>query len=162
MDNLTIATTVSMVIAVVSVALAIYTASYSLPKINQSMTIIQKRLSTSEITAESAFMLTKISTLKWDIYKQEVQQEASNYRASEETCLELKSSGEYVLTSAGNRLLDPCLRKRIVDIRKLEPKIKEKDIILTIGVRDLVKIAFSKAIPPNVLAGIIITYLEET
>lgn len=144
-------------IAVISLALAVYTAIGPLGKVNSNMSALASRMARSEVSGEVALILSKISSISWDTFKLQVQQEAAYYHNSEYP-VKRQADGTYRLTPVGEALLEPQLRETIVGIRA-RAALDDKALILELGVETLVKEALSREVPPGVMMGTVITYL---
>lgn len=149
----------AIVIALVSLALGVYTAIVPLSRVNSNMSSLANRTVRAEVAAETGLILSKIISVPWATYKLQAQQEAAYYHASEFP-VKRQADGTYSLTSAGEALIEPQLRETIVGIRGARTPTDDKTLILELGVQTLVKEALSRELPPGVMMGTLITFLE--
>ena len=170
----------TVAIAVIGLALGLYTAWFPLRKMVSSMnkldkshetvcknmdslgytlSILQRRVERSEILHEAGLIISNMANMLWESFELMVQRVAS-YHHNSEYLIRQVSDAKFELTETGKEVLDPQLRSSIAIIRKNRQQISHKDIILELGVQALVKDALSRAIPPDVMIGVIITYLQ--
>ena len=146
------------VIALAGLGLAIFTA-IGLQDMQSTISAMDTKLIRSETTAESGLITSKIATMSYPAYKAQAQREASYYKASP-YFLALNADGVYELTTRGENLISPEIRNEVQRLIMEKGDISDKDILLCYGIRSLVEHAFLDDVPPVVMMGVMVTYLE--
>ncbi len=175
-------TVATVAIAVIGLALGLYTAWFPLRKIGANMNnlheshqtlsrnmdslgstlmVMQRRVERSEIVSEAGLIISNMANMVWESFALLVQRAAS-FQQNSEYLIRQVDDTKYELTESGERALDPQLRTSIAVIRGRNQQVSHKDIILGLGVQALTKDAISVEISPDAMIGVVVTYLQNS
>ncbi len=147
-------------VAVASIIVSVLITYGPLERIDNNMSEMTDSLKSVRITAEIGNIVAyTINEESWSSYAILAKHEASQ-TANSDCFVRLNSDGIYYLTDTGDLLINHGFREAIVEARKVNKDISDRDLVLQIGIRPFVEEALRNNITPSAMIGTVIVFLQ--